>query len=597
VLASTFRVTAFANTPSGVDVQFNRGANMSLVNLYDGLDSDSLTSNHFGDADVTLVGNSVGAVHGSLVWDASSNTLHFVKTGGVLAPDTYTLTLYSRAGSAADPGWTDDNGVLLDGDSNNDAGGNYVATFTVADSTARVLSLPDFARAPKQPVNALSNGTAGWLDADGITAHYATGLPITLSAGTDAVYSVDFEVDYDPTLLHISAASVPAVLSGWTVTGNFGADGAVTTPGKLLLSASGSTSPLPSGDQTVVVLTADVPNAAPYGGSEAIRLTNVVVNEHHGSATDAVGDSAVHKAVLFGDATGNGAISGADAADISRVVVHLDTGFYAMRTTDPVIVGDLTGDGGLSGLDASYAAQQAVHLPVPEIPADPSVAPTRMTVQIGDLGATGHPGDTVPTAIRITDSAAGLKTANFTFTYDTSRLALLDSDVALSPYLAGLGGWRMTEHVDSASGTVSLALRGASALPAGTPDLVSLTFEVLSAAPAGTAKLLITGALNDGQFNMRPYNFNDGSIVVAAAPSGMAPASLAAAPAPAGLGAAAVDQVSAGYEESATLPEQTFVADGLDSLLSTPSARKQASGLNTAWDAALLSMLESGGQQ
>ncbi len=112
---------------SGFDVTFNMAPQVNLLNLYQGYNYG------LGLPDVTVVGQTTGAVSGSLVWDASTNTASFVATRGVLAPDTYTVTLASRS-----DGWVSVAGnELLDGNDDLVPGGDYVQTFTVAASTPR----------------------------------------------------------------------------------------------------------------------------------------------------------------------------------------------------------------------------------------------------------------------------------------------------------------------------------------------------------------------------------------------------------------------------------------------------------------------------
>ncbi len=115
-----------------------------------------------GPADVTLVGNTTGAIRGSIVFDASGSSFSFIKSGaagqfgqspGTLAADTYTLTLRSDATN----GWTD-----LAGNAVRNCewcNGDYVATFIVSSpaATTRILSLPDFARGFGQTVNVPNN--------------------------------------------------------------------------------------------------------------------------------------------------------------------------------------------------------------------------------------------------------------------------------------------------------------------------------------------------------------------------------------------------------------------------------------------------------
>ena len=145
-LVNVFQVIGFQTTPSGFDATFNRAPVLSDVNLYDGVDvADDLP-------DVVLHDVTTNTdVHGSLVWNGATNTMSFVKTGGLLAPDTYNVTIRSSLS-----GFHDASGHLLDGNGDlNDTqlNDNFVTSFGVAASTARVVSIKDFARGPGQPVN------------------------------------------------------------------------------------------------------------------------------------------------------------------------------------------------------------------------------------------------------------------------------------------------------------------------------------------------------------------------------------------------------------------------------------------------------------
>ena len=124
-------------TSTGFVAELTAGPDEDILNLF------STETGGQGPADVTLMGAMTGVITGSLVMDNVSGTLTFVKTGGVLAPDTYTVTLGSRS-----DGLRDTKGVLLDGNADGLPGGDYVNTFTIAPSAARVLSVPDFARGP-----------------------------------------------------------------------------------------------------------------------------------------------------------------------------------------------------------------------------------------------------------------------------------------------------------------------------------------------------------------------------------------------------------------------------------------------------------------
>ena len=481
-----FQVGSFSPTTSGFDVTFNRAANMGEVHLYDGLNSASGSNLNFGEpqvsgySDVTLVGQTGGTVHGSLVWNAASDTADFVQTSGVLAPDTYTVTLASRSGSS-DPGWEDTSGNLLAGGDGFVAVSNgYQMTFTVAPYSSRVLSLPCFARGPGQAVNVDAHGTA-----------LGTNLPVFISDGSN-VESFDFELDYNPSLLNISNVALDsAVPAGWTL--HFSND---SSSGTLTVSAFGNT-PLSGGSQTIVDLTASVPNSGPiYGASEVLNLTNVEVGSL-GGPLSALGDEAVHKVMYFADAAGTGARPNSfDALLVNRCNAKLDTGFYAAPLTDPVILGDVGGVGKLNSYDALLVSQYAAHVSVPQIPAPGTLlagfAAIDPTVQIGSGNTVATPGQTVDTSVRITDDPHGLQAADFTISYDASLLSLSAQDVQLGKDLAGKG-WSVVENIDGAAGIAYISMIGSQPLTAGTPQLLDLTFHVRSGAVAGTSPLDITG--------------------------------------------------------------------------------------------------------
>ena len=185
---------------------------LSDVNLYDGVDvADDLPDVILHDVTTNT------DVRGSLVWNGTTNTMSFVKTGGLLAPDTYSVTLRSSLN-----GFHDASGHLLDGNGDlNDTqvNDNFVTSFGVAASTARVVSIKDFARGPGQPVNQ-----------DPLVANSRLAVSIDNAAG---VRSVTFTLTYDPGLLHVSTANLAAGLpADWTISVNN------TVPGSLVVTAS-----------------------------------------------------------------------------------------------------------------------------------------------------------------------------------------------------------------------------------------------------------------------------------------------------------------------------------------------------------------------
>ncbi len=475
VTASTFQVTNFAPTASGFDVTFNRPANLNVLNLY------SSGSGPYGAPDVTLVGQHTGQVEGSLIWNPSTNTAEFIKTGGVLAQDNYTLTLVS--GSTA---WEDVNNNLLDGLDNNTFA-NYVASFT-APAPAAVVNLPDFARGPGQAVNTPYTGS--------------TGLPISISNGA-GVTSVDFVLNYNPSDLSIGNVTMASGLpGGWSV--NFSNNASL---GQLAVSVFGLTS-LSSGPQNLVNITSTVPLSATYGASAALNITSLRINE---GAIAATAGAAVEKVALLGNASGTGSYDPFDAFLIDNVVVQQlasnpNAGFDAYPLTDPLIVGDATEDGTLSGQDATLVAQEAIGLSnvLPAIPAGftgpHSVPPgTDPNVSI-PTGVLANPGTTIDLPVSI-DDATGLSSGLFTLGIDPTKLTLTNVTAgAVDPGFAFLFN-PVNDKFEFFSTTQPLA--------GGSGTIANLQFTVLSSAASGTTPVSVTGDLNGGGL---VTNFSNGSV-------------------------------------------------------------------------------------
>ncbi len=343
---SPLAVSAFTDTNSGFTARFNRPLDASALNLYD-----------TETADATFIGSTVGPVKGSLV--VNNDQISFIKTGDVLVPDTYTVTLHSGV-----TGFKDQNGNLLDGNNDGTAGDNFLTSFTVNASRAVIVGLPDFARGPGQLINV--PGTA-------------TGLPITLSDGT-GVTSVSLTLTYDPSLFILRAVSAGSdVAPGATIATDLSQSGIAT----LNLT---SPSVLGPGAKNLFTLSAEVPHTATYGKSGVLEIGNVTVND---GAISALGDSALELAAYFGEATGNQRYSALDGQRILRVVVGLDSGLAAYPTTDPVIVADITGNGLLSALDGTRVLQEVVGLDRLEIQPITPVIITALTHDNG-ISASDH---------------------------------------------------------------------------------------------------------------------------------------------------------------------------------------------------------------
>ncbi len=488
VSATTFQVVDFHGSQNGFDVMFNGAADLSRLNLYTGTTIS-------GAADVTLVGQSTGAVRGSLVWDANTNTATFIKTGGPLAPDTYTMTLFSRS-----DGWTDGEGHLLDGDANSIDGGDFVRAFTVDAPATPVLTLPDFARGPGQSVDTDMHGTG-----------LGVGLPVHISEA-DGVLSVEFELNYNPALLEITdvafAAGTP---SNWWLSVNND-----VAHGQLFVSAAGSEALL-AGSRDVFVLTATVPETAPYAASEALRLVGVAINGMDGQA-----DVAIHKVAYFGDTTGENEINGRlvrsdDASPILRIGSHLQNGFDAYPLTDPAIIADIDGNGRVGSEDASYILRKSSHLPTPEIPPVPEPLPGLVLAGVDPVvsiptGIVALPGSIVDVPVDIEGpDDAGVQYIDLQFTYDTRLLDLSNSDVRLADLTAG---WNLLVNVDDSRGLAYVSAWGAAPLATGTGGILDMSFHV-PVDVSGTSPITVAaspnGGLNSGALILTPV---DGSVVV-----------------------------------------------------------------------------------
>jgi hypothetical protein len=107
-------------------------------------------------------------------------------TGGLLAPDTYTVTLRSASNGFRTP-----NGTFLDGNGDGVPGEDYVNTFNVDSFAANsvIVSLPDLVRGRRQTVTVPGNSTIG--------------LTIRRSNG-QGIIEVTLELFYSPALITIS---------------------------------------------------------------------------------------------------------------------------------------------------------------------------------------------------------------------------------------------------------------------------------------------------------------------------------------------------------------------------------------------------------
>jgi hypothetical protein len=418
----------------------------------------------------------------------------FIRTGGPLVTDDYTLMLRSAA-----DGFANAAGELLDGDNDGTPGGDYIANFTVA-AGAVTVSLPDVARGPGQLVDIPAT---------------SIGLPISISDGS-SVNQVNVTLNYDPALLNITAIALAA---GLPVDAILTSD--LTTAGTAILSLSTATG-LTGGPGDLFVLTADIPEDAVYRSKSVLDLNSLSIN---GGALTAQADDAIQVIAYLGDTTGNSAYSSLDGQRIFRVNVQLDSGFANYPNLDPVIVGDVTGNGSLSALDANRIFQEIVGLDQVELAALPSLA---QPIVFGGLdptlslptGLSVERGERVVLPLSVNELPAGLESAEFTLSYDPEMLVI--DAVRAGELAAGFGFFHADTttpgyiRIDTSSGF------GATEADADGGVLVELEFTVLGDAGPGLTVIDLTGArLNDGTYTLIPEpvpgaDGTDGSLSIMA---------------------------------------------------------------------------------
>lgn len=467
-------VTSLTGTNSGFVAEFNEPLDATVINLYD------LASGENGPADAFLVGDSVGRVAGSLVVEDQRVT--FIKTGGPLLPDNYTVTIRS-----AENGFKNLEGVLLDGDGNGLVGDDFVDSFTIAAPEANTVtvSVPDIVRGPGQAINVPANSDVG--------------LPISLSPAA-GVRSVNLQLTYDPAFLNITAASVAdGVPAGAAVILNN------TTPGLAILTFF-SPADLPATGGAFVNLTASVPIAdanAIYRGKQVLDLHTISIGDATATPFPVVDNDAIHVATFFGDVSGNGRINASDASRVGRVAALLDGGFEDSLLVDPLVVGDISGNGRLNAADASRVARFAALIPVDEIPPLPPL-PVRPTsgpdpkLSIPRTLTVGAGGQvTAPVLIASTvdlQAPHRLTEADVVIQFDSSKLAV--SSIDRGTFLDS--NWSLTTTVDNELGRIVIVAHTGKPVAGTFSDvLVDINFVVRpDAAPGDTALNLLARAGN-----------------------------------------------------------------------------------------------------
>ena len=458
VEAGLLVITEFSPEASGFSLRFNRPVDANLLNLYDGLDGG------YGTADITLTGAVGGAVKGSLVVHGDGQGLTFIKTGGVLAADTYTVGVRAGAGGLADL-----LGRALDGNADGIGGDSATRSFTVTAGTAPVLSLPDLVRGPGQ----------------------SAVLPLTLTNAAGAT-ELHFDLLLEGTDLDLGsvqfASGFAGTLNTTAIAGGVHVDAVFT-------------SPLGAGSQSPLSLSVDVDAGATYRRPGHVKWGDITLKRGAlGSVETVTGDEAVQVSAYFMDTSGNRGYSMLDVQRLQRVVSGLDTGYAAYPNVDPVLIGDLNGNGQLTSLDVNRFMQFVQGQARPEIPALPAGSspltfggPAR-NVGLGGSGSASA-GDLVSIPLTL-DNAQGIESLTAKIVYDTSRLEYKGVRLATDfPY-------RLVKHV---AGEIVLDLARLTALGSGLSELLEIDFQVKAGAAEGGAAIdLQVLTLNDGKLSQSP---------------------------------------------------------------------------------------------
>lgn len=483
----TLRILSVTPTSTGFVAEFNRQLDVAALSLYE------TQGGGLGPADVVLqrTGSPL-PIRGSLVADSSAMRLTFVATEGLLPADDYTLTLRAAAN-----GIVDTLGTVLDGNADSIPGGDYVQNFTVQPNPAAVtVSIPNFARGPRQDVNLPAETTAG--------------IPISFSNGA-GILSASFQIYYNPALLEITDATLAASLPPGAFVTAFSFEAGV-----LEVNFS-STDPLPVGTTHFMNLVARVPDDAPYGAKQVLDIRNIQLSNN----TPAIDDDAIAVAAFFGDVTANGTYSAQDASFIARMAVGIDTGLAAFKMLDPVIIGDLTGNGAFSATDTSLMLRAAVGIAVPQIPSplptgsllfggpDPKLSVPR------NLSAVPGQSLIIPVDIDSIENLTGngLASADLVLYFDPAVIEV--TEVRLGQLLANRAGWMISSHIDPVAGRIDISIAGTRSLEGKfIGELLQLQATVREDAPAGSSAINL--AANSRR---RQTQLNEGFLTLIPAPT------------------------------------------------------------------------------
>jgi hypothetical protein len=477
-------VSSFTPAADGFTAAFSKAFDPSKLTLYgSGLSTVQ---------DVTVVGAHNGPIVGTVYVDPSKQSITFRATESaletffstaVLPDDTYTVTLVSGTSNGFGDG-----SAGLDG-ANNAGHANYTTTFTTANQSKTILSLPDFARGPDGAHN---------IQIPNNTGH---GIPVTLTNATTVTATL-FTLNYNPALLTVTGASSADATTGGTLT-LLGAPTIIDATHATANFQYTSTTPQ-SGTVVLGDIVAAVPDSAAskYKAKELLTLSSITVN---GSPFTGVATSAVHVNAYFGDVTGNGSIDALDVAFANNVARGASTGFDAYTLLDPAIIGDVAGDISVDAGDVSTLAALVSGLPAPVIPAIPSgvtitpVGPDPTLSLRGGQVANGVLNVSVLLDHPHPAGSTGMIEAILALTYDPSALSVSAGDITLGTIPGA--GWQLSTVIDAAKGQIGIEILGTQPITATQAgSLVEIAFHVRPGAVAPAVQLADVAAPTGQKF-------------------------------------------------------------------------------------------------
>jgi hypothetical protein len=322
-----------------LEIRFNQEIDPVPLNLYDN------EAGVLGPADVIVWDSQAQPLVGSLVVHADHRGVTFRRSSGPLAAGIHQLMLRGAVN-----GFRGLDGLALDGDGDQQPGGDFQTSVNVTAASNVHIAAPQILRGPGQETRHPGGSSS---------------FPITISNGA-GVHGIDLTLRFDPQSLAVASASFgPLVPADW--------DFAMTQPepGRVVLTANGFT-PLSAGaGLEMFEIFATVPATASYASKQLLDLEGVTITDFDGNTIASTALDGLHVVGFSGDASGNGFVSSLDVTQLRRWIGGLDSGFVGYQLIDPRLIGDTNLNGFLNAGDVTILRRFITGLDQPFIPSIP----------------------------------------------------------------------------------------------------------------------------------------------------------------------------------------------------------------------------------